>query len=93
MALGPVTAAIQALTPDRFRAQAAALLYLLIYIVAFMGIPLAGAVTDGLLGGPKRLPHALALLSLVFAVLATAVVWRWRSVHVQALETAAREGA
>ena len=93
MALGPVTAAIQALTPDRFRAQAAALLYLLIYIVAFMGIPLAGAVTDGLLGDPRRLPHALALLSVVFGVLATAVVLRWRSAHVRALETVAREGA
>lgn len=93
MALGPVTAAIQALTPDRFRAQAAALLYLLIYIVAFMGIPLAGAVTDGLLGDPRRLPHALALLSVVFGVLATAVVLRWRSAHVRALETVAGEGA
>jgi MFS family permease len=92
MALGPVTAAIQALTPDRFRAQAAALLYLLIYIVAFMGIPLTGTLTDGLFGDRQRIGHALAVLSVVFGLLAVAVVARWRLAHVQGLEAAAREG-
>lgn len=85
MALGPVTAAIQALTPVPYRAQAAAVLYLLIYIVAFMGIPLAGAITDGMFGDPKRLNHALVVIGVVFGLLAMAVVLRGRNAHLAAL--------
>ena len=85
MALGPVTAAIQALTPVPYRAQAAAVLYLLIYIVAFMGIPLAGAITDGVFGDPKRLNHSLVVIGLVFGLLAMVVVARGRGAHLAAL--------
>jgi MFS family permease len=86
MALGPVTAAIQALVTDVFRAQAAALLYLLIFIVAFMGIPLAGALTDHLFGDPRRLGSALILLSLLFCSLAVVLVARGRRHYLAALE-------
>jgi hypothetical protein len=85
MALGPVTAAIQALTPVPYRAQAAAVLYLLIYIVAFMGIPLAGALTDGLFGDPKRLGQSLVVIGVVFGLLSMWVVFRGRQAHLAAL--------
>ena len=85
MALGPVTAAIQALTPVPYRAQAAAVLYLLIYIVAFMGIPLAGAVTDGVFGDPKRLGHSLVVIGLGSGLLSLLVVARGRRAHLSAL--------
>ena len=89
MALGPVTAAIQVLAPDQFRAQAAVVLYLLIYIVAFMGIPLSGFLTDAVFRDPKRIGHALIVLTLIFGGLSAALVWRWRGHYV----AAARERA
>lgn len=85
MALGPVTAAIQALTPVPYRAQAAAVLYLLIYIVAFMGIPLTGVVTDLVFHDPRRIGHALVVIGVVFGLLAAAVILRGRAAHVAAL--------
>jgi hypothetical protein len=85
MALGPVTAAIQALTPVPYRAQAAAVLYLLIYIVAFMGIPLTGALTDGLFGDPKRLGQSLVVIGVVFGLLSMFVVFSGRQAHLAAL--------
>jgi MFS family permease len=85
MALGPVTAAIQALTPVPYRAQAAAVLYLLIYIVAFMGIPLTGALTDGLFGDPKRLGQSLVVIGVAFGLLSMWVVFRGRQAHLNAL--------
>jgi MFS family permease len=85
MALGPVTAGIQALTPVPFRAQAAAVLYLLIFIVAFMGIPLAGGLTDGLFHDPLRLGWSLIVLGMAFGGLSVFVVLRGRAAHVAAL--------
>ena len=90
MALGPVTAGIQALTPVPHRAQAAAVLYLLIFIVAFMGIPLAGGLTDGLFHDPLRLGHSLIVLGVVFGGLAAFVVWRGRAAHVAELQSSHR---
>lgn len=84
MALGPVTAAIQVLAPDQFRAQAAVVLYLLIFIVAFMGIPITGLLTDAVFGDPKRIGHALIVLALTFGALAAGVVWRYRGHYVAA---------
>ena len=95
MGLGPVTAAIQALTPVPYRAQAAAVLYLLIYIVAFMGIPLAGAITDGVFQDPKRIGHALAVLAVAFGLLASWVILRGLRPHRMGLaerEAALRQG-
>ena len=95
MGLGPVTAAIQALTPVPYRAQAAAVLYLLIYIVAFMGIPLAGAITDGVFHDPKRIGHALAVLAVAFGLLASWVILRGLRPHRMGLaerEAALRQG-
>lgn len=92
MALGPVTAAIQALVADHFRAQAAALLYLLIFIVAFMGIPLAGALTDHVWHDPQRLGHALGLLSLVFCSAAALLAARGRRHYRAALDSTAQNG-
>ena len=86
MALGPVTAAIQVLAPDQFRAQAAVVLYLLIFIVAFMGIPITGFLTDTVFGDPKRIGHALIVLALSFGALATGVVLRFRSHYVAAAQ-------
>ena len=62
-----------------------AVLYLLIYIVAFMGIPMAGALTDGMFGDPKRLNHSLVVIGVVFGLLAMAVVLRGRNAHLAAL--------
>lgn len=93
MALGPVTAAIQVLAPNHFRAQAAVVLYLLIFVVAFMGIPITGALTDGVFGDPKRIGHALIVLALVFGVLAVAVVWRYRGHYVAAARAREAEPA
>ena len=95
MGLGPVTAAIQALTPVPYRAQAAAVLYLLIYIVAFMGIPLAGAITDGVFHDRKRIGHALAVLAVAFGLLASWVILRGLRPHRMGLaerEAALRQG-
>lgn len=92
MALGPVTAAIQALAVDEFRAQAAALLYLLIFIVAFMGIPLAGVLSDHVFGDPKRLGTALSLISLLFCTVAALLVARGRHAYLQALGQPGRAG-
>ncbi len=82
MALGPATAAIQVLAPDQFRAQAAVVLYLLIFIVAFMGIPITGFLTDSVFADPKRIGDALIVLALAFGTLAVAVVWHYRSHYV-----------
>jgi MFS family permease len=87
MALGPATAAIQVLAPDQFRAQAAVVLYLLIFIVAFMGIPITGFLTDAVFGDPKRIGHALIALALVFGTMAAGLVWRYRGHYVLAAKT------
>ena len=93
MALGPVTAAIQAITADAFRAQAAALLYLLIFVVAFMGIPATGALTDLLFKDPRMLGHSLDLIALLFGSLTLVLVSRWRKHYVATLPpTPAIEG-
>jgi MFS family permease len=42
MGLGPISAAVQVMTPTALRARAAAVLYLIVNLVAFAGIPLAG---------------------------------------------------
>ena len=86
MALGPVTAAIQAITVNEFRAQAAALLYLLIFIVAFMGIPVAGALTDLWFKDPLKLGQSLIIIGLTFGSLAALLVWRWRRHFVAELQ-------
>ena len=87
MALGPATAAIQVLAPDQFRAQAAVVLYLLIFIVAFMGIPITGFLTDAVFGDPKRIGHALIALALVFGTMAAGLVWRYRGHYALAATT------
>lgn len=78
MSLGPATAAIQAITVNEYRAQAASVVYLLIFVVAFMGIPVAGAITDHVFKDPMKLGQALNLISIVFGTLAFLLVWRWR---------------
>ena len=83
MALGPITAAIQSITAEEFRAQAAAVLYVLIFVVAFMGIPLAGLITDQILGDPNRLGQALGMLSVASCALAVLVVMRGRHAYLQ----------
>ncbi len=77
-ALGPVSAAIQAITPSAYRAQAAAVLYLLIFIVAFMGIPMTGLITDLMFKDPLKIGMALSLISIVFSSLAALLAWRWK---------------
>ena len=82
MGLAPVLAAIQALTPDHFRGQASAVLYVLIFIVAFAGIPLAGALTDGLFKDRNQLNLSLAIMAGVFGLLSLILVWRTRHRYV-----------
>ena len=85
MGLAPVLAAIQALTPDQFRGQASAVLYVLIFIVAFAGIPLAGALTDGLFKDRNQLHLSLAIMAAVFGALSLLLVWRTRRHYVAAV--------
>ena len=59
---------------------------LLIFIVAFMGIPITGFLTDTVFGDPKRIGHALIVLALSFGALATGVVLRFRSHYVAAAQ-------
>jgi len=76
MGLGPISAAVQVMTPTALRARAAAVLYLIVNLVAFAGIPLAGAVTDYVFGSPSRINWSLAAITVVFEVLTVAlVVW------------------
>lgn len=76
MGLGPISAAVQVMTPTALRARAAAVLYLIVNLVAFAGIPLAGAVTDYVFGNPNRINLSLAAITVVFEILAIAlVVW------------------
>ncbi|MCE2658344.1 MAG: MFS transporter [Rubrivivax sp.] len=82
MGLPPVLAAIQALTPDQFRGQASAVLYVLIFIVAFAGIPLAGGLTDGLFKDRNSLHLSLALMAVVFGSLSLVLVARTRHHYV-----------
>lgn len=82
MGLAPVLAAIQALTPDHFRGQASAVLYVLIFIVAFAGIPMAGALTDGLFKDRNQLHLSLAIMAAVFGLLSLLLVWRTRRHYV-----------
>ena len=44
MGLGPVTAALQGMTPPRLRARAAALLYLFVNVIAFGGVPFSQVI-------------------------------------------------
>lgn len=82
MGLAPVLAAIQALTPDHFRGQASAVLYVLIFIVAFAGIPMAGALTDWLFKDRNQLNLSLAIMAAVFGLLSLVLVWRTRRHYV-----------
>lgn len=82
MGLAPVLAGIQALTPDHFRGQASAVLYVMIFIVAFAGIPLAGGLTDGLFKDRNQLHLSLALMAAVFGSLSVLLVWRTRRHYV-----------
>lgn len=83
MGLPPVLAAIQSLTPDQFRGQASAVLYVLIFIVAFAGIPLAGALTDGLFKDRNSLHLALSIMAGIFGSLSLLLVARTRHHYVQ----------
>ncbi|MDE2158496.1 MAG: MFS transporter [Burkholderiales bacterium] len=82
MGLPPVLAAVQALTVDRFRGQASAVLYLLIFIVAFMGIPVAGALTDDVFKDRNSINLALVALTLVFGTASFVLVWFGRRNYV-----------
>ncbi|MFM7066622.1 MAG: MFS transporter [Gammaproteobacteria bacterium] len=76
MGLGPISAAVQVMTPTALRARAAAVLYLIVNLIAFAGIPLAGAVTDYVFGDPNRVNLSLAAITVVFEAIAVAlVVW------------------
>jgi MFS family permease len=85
MGLAPVLAAIQSLTPDHFRGQAAAVLYVLIFIVAFAGIPMAGAISDGLFKDRNSLNLAICAMGLVFGSLSLLIVARTRHHYVTGL--------
>ena len=62
--------------PTALRARAAAVLYLIVNLIAFAGIPLAGAVTDYVFGDPNRVNLSLAAITVVFEAIAVAlVVW------------------
>ena len=74
MGLGPISAAVQVMTPTALRARAAAVLYLIVNLIAFAGIPLAGAVTDQVFGNPAKVNLSLALITVVFETLAVALV-------------------
>ena len=80
MGLGPISAAVQVMTPTALRARAAAVLYLIVNLVAFAGIPLAGAVTDYGFGNPNRINLSLATITVVFEALAVALV-AWGMPH------------
>lgn len=88
MGLAPVLAGIQSLTPDQFRGQAAAVLYVLIFIVAFAGIPLAGAISDGVFKDRNSLHLALAVMAVVFGLISFVLVWRTRRHYVAGLRAA-----
>lgn len=74
MGLGPISAAVQVMTPAALRARAAAVLYLVVNLVAFAGIPLTGLVTDHVFGDPNRVNFSLAAITVVFEGLAVALV-------------------
>lgn len=74
MGLGPISAAVQVMTPAALRARAAAVLYLIVNLVAFAGIPLAGFVTDHVFRDPNRVNLSLATITVVFETLAVALV-------------------
>ncbi len=77
-------AAIQALTPGHFRGQASAALYVLIFIVAFAGIPMAGALTDGLLKDRNQLHLSLAIMATLFGLWSLVLMWPTRHHYVAA---------
>lgn len=83
MGLGPVSAALQGMTPARLRARAAALLYLFVNVIAFGGVPAASLLNGFLFGRPETLNWSLALLAAVFGGLALAVVL-WGRPHFRA---------
>ena len=74
MGLGPVTAALQGMTPPRLRARAAALLYLFVNLIAFAGVPAASVLNESVFGRPETLNYALAVIAVAFGGLALAVV-------------------
>jgi MFS family permease len=84
MGLGPVTAALQGMTPARLRARAAALLYLFINVIAFGGVPAASLINAAIFGRPDTLNYALALLAVAFGGLALAVLL-WGMPHYRRL--------
>jgi MFS family permease len=91
MGLAPISAAIQVMTPAPLRARAAAVLYLIVNLVAFAGIPLAGAITDHVFGDPLRINLALAGITVVFEGLAVALVL-WGLPHFRRQMTATTAG-
>jgi MFS family permease len=74
MGLGPVSAAIQGMTPPRLRARASAVLYMLVNLIAFGGVPIAGVINDALFGRPETLNYALAIVAAGIGSLALCVV-------------------
>ena len=80
MGLAPISAAVQVMTPGALRARAAAVLYLIVNLVAFAGIPLAGAVTDYVFGDPQQINLALLCITAVFETLAVGLIW-WGLPH------------
>ena len=74
LGLGPISAAVQVMTPVDLRARAAAVLYLIVNLVAFAGVPITGVVTDQLFGDPAKVNLSLALITVVFEILAVGLV-------------------
>ena len=62
------------------RARAAAVLYLIINLVAFAGVPITGVITDHLFRDPAKVNLSLALITVVFETLAVGLVW-WGLPH------------
>jgi MFS family permease len=73
-AAGPATLVM--LAPGPIRAQATAIYYLVINVIAqLIGPPLVGLITD-LLGGPEKLRYAVALEPVLIGVPSMLLVWR-----------------